>query len=136
MAESEAEIKRKILLARSDGKTMILFNNPCGVGYQGQIQTLPDGSVVVRGPRRITFGLTPGGSDLIGIQAVLITPDMAGQVFGRFVAVEVKNLRWRERDDQKNFREVITKLGGLGIVARSVDDVRAALQQNQVGDKQ
>ena len=38
-------------------------------------------------------------SDLIGITPVVITPDMVGQKFGRFTAIEVKKSSWKYSGD-------------------------------------
>ena len=46
---------------------------------------------------------------------------------GRFIEVEVKTKTGRQSDAQKLRERNITKAGGLYILARSVDDVRAAL---------
>lgn len=68
--------------------------------------------------RNKRLGLGEGTSDLIGF----IVPE------GTFLAVEVKSARGRERPAQVLFRELVTRSGGLAIVARSVDDVADALR--------
>ena len=56
-------------------------------------------------------------SDLIGLSPVIITEDMVGDTFGRFVAREVKKPGWkytgtpRERA-QKKFIEIVISFGG------------------------
>jgi len=54
-----------------------------------------------------------GVSDILGLDAN-----------GRFIAIEVKTKKGRISDNQKLFLEDINKHGGLGFIARSVDDVR------------
>ena len=57
-----------------------------------------------------------GVSDILGVDSS-----------GRFIAIEVKTLKGRVSENQKLFLEDINKHGGLGFVARSVDDVRREL---------
>lgn len=73
--------------------------------------------------RNKRVGLGEGTSDLIG----LLVPE------GVFLAVEVKSATGRERPAQRMFRELITRSGGLAIVARSVDDVREAVEGWRAG---
>lgn len=47
---------------------------------------------------------------------------------GRFLAIEVKTKTGRLSDFQREFLERVKAMGGLAIVARSVDDVRAILE--------
>jgi hypothetical protein len=56
-------------------------------------------------------------ADLIGIEPVLITPDMVGQTIGRFIAVECKAPGWTYTGDereqaQQRFLLKVTELGG------------------------
>lgn len=68
-------------------------------------------------------------SDLIGINPVVITQEMVGRTIGQFMAVECKasNFKGRESDKrfvaQRNFIEWVNNHGGIGMFARSVDDV-------------
>lgn len=57
-----------------------------------------------------------GVSDILGVDGS-----------GRFIAIEVKTVKGRVSENQKLFLEDINKHGGLGFVARSVDDVRRGL---------
>lgn len=74
----------------------------------GQLQT-PDG-------RWVRYGLAVGSSDLIGW-----TPD------GRFLAVECKGPRGVVTPEQQRFLDAVNDAGGLGLVARDVDVVVAAV---------
>lgn len=49
---------------------------------------------------------------------------------GRFLAIELKSKTGRVSDHQKAFLENVNRMGGLGFVARSVEDVRAKLSPN------
>ena len=56
-----------------------------------------------------------GTADILGV---------SGDGSGRFIAIEVKTPRGRLSENQKSFLDDINKCGGIGFVARSVDDVR------------
>jgi hypothetical protein len=60
---------------------------------------------------KLRFGLCPGSSDLIGISKD-----------GRFIAVEVKTSKGRTSPGQESFIQVVRRLGGIGIIARKVED--------------
>lgn len=68
-------------------------------------------------------------SDLIGVERVVITPDMVGQVIGRFVAVEVKRDDFVARESDKRyvaqraFIQCVNDHGGRGLFAKKVNDV-------------
>ena len=59
-----------------------------------------------------------GTSDILGI--------MKG---GRFLAIEVKSKRGKVSKEQKAFLYRVNKLGGLGFVARSLEEVRNELDE-------
>ena len=66
--------------------------------------------------RFVRFGLV-GSADILGL--------MKG---GRFLAIEVKTGRAKQTPQQKKFEQMITDLGGLYILARSVEDVEKELR--------
>jgi len=70
------------------------------------------------GLRVITFGVK-GGADISGL--------LRG---GRRLEIEVKKPGGRQSEEQKAFQRMIEGLGGLYILAFSVDDVREALEAN------
>ena len=115
MPQSEQAIQQGIILAHSKGSTRLLRNN-CG-----QCQT-SDGRV-------IRYGVgNPGGSDLIGLHTVTITPDMVGQQLAVFTAIEVKTLTGRVSEQQQRFISMVNGLGGIAGVARSVQDAADLLR--------
>lgn len=81
-------------------------NNSGKANYAGQV---------------VTFGV-PGQGDLSGI----VFPT------GRRLEVEVKSTIGRQSEQQKNFQRMIETMGGIYILARSVEDVRAGLRRNGV----
>lgn len=105
----ETEIQNDIRVSLSERGAIIWRNN---VG----LAKYADGSVV-------KYGLcNPGGSDLIGIIPVLITPDMVGSTLGRFVAVEVKRPGKHPTEDQENFIRVISENGGIAGIATTPEE--------------
>jgi hypothetical protein len=83
-----------------------VWNNPRGL-YKA-----PDGGT-------ISFGGPDGASDLFGI-----LPD------GRFLAVETKNPNgtYKATPDQVAFVEKVNQMGGIGIVAKNLDEVIAVVK--------
>ena len=68
------------------------------------------------GKRFIRYGLK-GSADIIGI----MEPN------GKFIAIEVKTGNAKQSKQQKIFEQMVTKSGGIYIVARSVQCVSEAL---------
>lgn len=85
----------------------------------------------------VTYGLGPGTSDLVGFEAVIITPQMVGHTIAQFVAVEVKTpsaaprgRREREHwDRQHNFLAMVRAHGGRSGFARTLAQARLILNQ-------
>ena len=96
---TEAELMREIQMAISSMGHRV-FRNNIGV-YKSE-----------RGDY-IRYGVcNPGGSDLLGW-----TKD------GRFLAIEVKGPKGRVTSQQTLFLDAVNRAGGVGIVARSVNDL-------------
>lgn len=75
------------------------------------------GHAVMRHGHRVTFGVGgPGGADLLGLDHR-----------GRFLAFEIKTPIGRQSKEQLQFQQLVTRLGGLYLVMRSVDDARTFL---------
>lgn len=97
-----------------------LWRNNIGNGWVGQqvrvsrsqMVMVHPGDVVLRSARVLHAGLAEGSSDLIGISSS-----------GQFLAVEVKTPKGRTTDGQESFIDTVKRLGGIGIVARSVEDL-------------
>ena len=112
---SEAAIQQSVRLALGSHPAVRMFRNNSGA-YKDP-----------RSGRVIRYGLATGSADLIGWQSVLITQDMVGQRFARFVSVEVKAPKGRMTPEQETWRAAVLKAGGIAVVARSVEDVRFLL---------
>ena len=108
---SEAAIQQGIRLSLGQCPGIRVFRNNVGA------IKAPDGRV-------IRYGLATGSADLIGWQTVMITPEMIGQRFARFLSVEVKAPKGRLTHEQETWRAAVLRAGGIPIVARSVDDVQ------------
>lgn len=103
----------------------LLFRANIGQGWTGDAHRLPNGDILIKNPRPFTTGLPPGFSDTFGLAAVVITHDMVGQTFGRFIAGEVKTQRGRVSERQAAFIRAVNDNGGAADVWRSVDDAVA-----------
>jgi hypothetical protein len=123
MAESEKKLQTLILGKLGSRSDIRLFRNTCGFGYTGKVLRNEKGVVILGNARPTTFGLCPGSSDLIGIQKILITPEMAGEHIGRFLSIEVKGAGGRISESQANWRQMVENMGGCGIIAREMEDV-------------
>lgn len=69
------------------------------------------------GDQYVKFGFK-GLSDIIGILEN-----------GRFLAIEVKSKTGKQTDDQRFFQDQIEGMGGLYILARSLDDVADVINE-------
>lgn len=107
----ESEIQAQIRLALGREPDLVLWRNNTGVAHE-------DG-------RRIRYGLTVGGADLIGI------------LTGRFIALEVKRpKKGRESEEQQMFMQLVRAKGGFAAFVRSVDEARAAIQRAREGSSE
>jgi hypothetical protein len=101
---SEKAIQKQILKAIGSRPDVRLWRQNTGVG-----RALGSDNVMA-------FGL-PGCADLSGI--------VAG---GRRLEIEVKSQDGRQTPQQKRFEQMITRFGGIYILARSVEDAVAQLE--------
>jgi hypothetical protein len=116
---TEREIQYDILAKCNSGGTRLWRN------HSGRVQCARTG-------RWHPFGIPgKGGADLIGIQQVVITPEMVGQTVAVFLAVEVKSATGKVTTDQKNFLKFISDSGGLAGIARSAQDAISISISNQ-----
>jgi len=104
----EGRVKAKLLLRIGRNRRLMVWNNPTGVGRS------------MDGERVIRFGC-PGSGDILGVEAVLITPEMVGTVIGRALSIETKAKRGQQRIQQKRFQARFTEVGGLYLIARDND---------------
>jgi hypothetical protein len=110
---SEQQIQQHIRLTCSTGSTRLFRNNT--------------GTLRDQHGRPVSFGLCKGSADLIGWRTVTITPEMVGQRIAVFTSIEVKAASGRLRPEQRQWLDAVQAAGGIGGVARSVDDAMALL---------
>jgi len=117
-----AVIARILIEASSAGWR--LFRNSTGQAWAGRQvgETILGGgirAVILEAPRRISFGLAVGSSDLIGWRPVTITPDMVGRTIAQFVALEAKSDGYKTvTEEQGAFLAAVARAGGYAAVAR------------------
>jgi hypothetical protein len=105
----EIELKKRILLAAAEIEGLVLMNNPVGHAHQGEAIRVPGygpRAILIQEPRRVSFGLMPGSSDLIGWYR------------GRFVALEIKTPEGVVSDEQEHFIYTVKRYGGIAAVVR------------------
>lgn len=121
MADEHPLLVRLRLAATSRGAR--LFRNNVGLGYVGRVVRREPGLLTLANARPIKFGLGKGSSDLIGWRTVTVTPDMVGKKVAVFMAVEAKTPNVVVTADQQAFVNAVNDQGGIGIIARSEDDL-------------
>ncbi len=112
---THGELVNQILLYLSP--LGLAWSNQTGQGWTGKmLGRNPNGQVVIANARPVRFGL-PGSADILAC------------IKARMVVVEVKTGTGRLQPNQRDFRVAATKAGAIHVEARSVDDVRAALER-------
>jgi hypothetical protein len=119
----EKSFQSELLLTLGGRPDIRLFRNHRGVVWQGEPEDIDGRTVILRNFRRATVGLAPGAADLIGIQRVIVTPEMVGQPIGRFLSIEAKGPRTRTKEEQEAWLAMVRRFGGYGVIARALDDV-------------
>lgn len=128
--KSETNFMKRGQLSHGARTDVRLFRNNVGQAWQGkrlkykpgQTHTVKSGDVILSEARPVTFGLAVGSHDLIGIKAVVITPDMVGNTIGQLVSIETKTLTGRKREEQINWNTMINHFGGRAGFARTAED--------------
>lgn len=122
MAKSEKAVLNDVLVAASALPETLVFRQNTGMAWQGEPLHAKTGSTVtVRPGMRILMNARPINFGLVG------SGDILGANRGRPLAIETKTLTGAQREAQRNFEAAWVRAGGLYILARSVDDVLAAL---------
>lgn len=111
MGKHETPIQQRILLA-------------LGALPGVRVSRNNNGALRAPGGRLVRFGVfNPGGGDILGLMA----PN------GRFLAVETKRPGKEPDQQQEKFRDMVIELGGLYVVAHSVEEavnaVMAAMEE-------
>ncbi|MBU8540832.1 VRR-NUC domain-containing protein [Falsiroseomonas tokyonensis] len=126
---SETPTLQDIRLALGREQDLRLFRNNVGSGWQGKKLREGPGWITLGDPRRVSFGLFPGSSDLIGWKSIIITPEMVGQRFAQIASLEVKVPGGTHpvTPEQRQWLAVVEAAGGIGGVARSPEQARMVL---------
>ena len=109
----EHEIQQRIRLACGRGPVRLWRNNT--------------GALVDQQGRFVRFGLCKGSSDLIGLRALEITPELVGQRIAQFVALEVNTASGVVSPEQRAFLRLVQERGGVAAVCRSVEEAEQLL---------
>lgn len=119
--KTEGEITDEILLEASNQGAR-LFRQNVGLGWVGKILKRSKTQITIENPRPLHAGLCVGSGDIVGITPVVITQDMVGETVGVFTSVEVKTEKGKARKAQLNWFDMIKKLGGIAMIAKSQKD--------------
>lgn len=138
MTESTDELPRCLLRLSQLGATVWRCNT--GMGWAGKATQVREhttvavhpGDVIVRHARPLRAGLCVGGSDIVGIVPVRITPEMVGKIVGVFVGPEVKDATGQPSPEQLNYMAAVTSLGGISGVVRNENDCDALLAPYEI----
>lgn len=77
----------------------------------------------------IRYGVcNPGGSDILGWVPMEIRPEHVGQTVAVFLAVEAKVAPNTPTEAQRNFVEVVNRMGGIAIVGYSEEEVEEVVR--------
>ena len=139
----ESKIKSDIRDKLSNGRVR-LFNNPVGVGVViGHKHSFTRQAIIAKVldlvrslggfANRQKFGLAVGSGDLIGYRRVTITPEMVGRDVAVFLSCEVKTEKGAIREEQFRWAAHINSVGGIAVIARSLDAARAELDKPFIG---
>jgi len=128
--------------AAAVGRT-VLFRLNSGIAWvsgasgPGRMRRLRDGSVVLADARPVALGFSKtdgkavsGPGDLIGWQSMVVTPDMVGKRVAVFCSIEGKrgDGKGRASAEQKKWRALLIRDGGIAVIADSSDKAVAALK--------
>lgn len=122
---TESELQREIMKAVAPLGAR-LFRNNVAKGWIGasvgptshdQFLFVRAGSVIIADARRLHSGLVVGSSDLIGWSST-----------GLFTALEIKSARGKLTEEQEDFLAQVQEADGIGLCARSVEDVLEVLR--------
>lgn len=118
---SEIATQRAVMLAVGGRPDCRVFRNTLGVAWHGVVESYDSERLVLRNARRVKYGVqNPGGADLLGWRTV--------NGVARFLAIEVKSEREQTTEAQDAFLHAVIRAGGIGIVARSVEDAIRGLE--------
>lgn len=106
----------------------VLFANPSGKAWQGTAKRMPDGSILLKNPRRVAYGKgvpngLKGSPDLDGWVIIIVTQEMVGKPLAVPLYIECKDGADVE-PEQERWLTVLTKAGIRCGVACNEEDAR------------
>lgn len=145
MSTPENLVKNKIKEAMFTHDNVRIFTNPSGNGFIGNsVRSSDPNCIILKGARRVEFGLCEGSSDFIGIIGRKITQADVGKTFGQFFAIEAKKPDWtppksggdpyKRYIKQLNFIKMVNAMGGCAGFARSAEEAMALLLLDEAND--
>ena len=131
MNSQETNLVRKIMLTLGKNPKIRIFRNNVGKAWigaskmfsQAQTVNVKAGDVLIQNARYFEAGLCVGSSDLIGLKAITVTPEMVGTEIAVFVAIEVKLPKGKVQENQLRFLDMVQKLGGKGVICRDENEI-------------
>lgn len=125
---NEHDIQAQIFREIGSRRDTRIFRNNNGVGWVGRlVRRNPDGSVLIANARPLHAGLFTGSADLMGWRTGVINESDIGHPFARFLSIEVKTGTGKISPEQRAWRDAVNRAGGLGIIARCVEDAMGEL---------
>lgn len=123
MSRSEKAILNETLVEVSAMPDTMIWRNNTGQAWQGEsVRVVPGrtmimeaGMVILRNARPINFGLE-GSGDGLGVSQ------------GVAVAIETKNYRGKQRQQQENFEKAFTAAGGVYIMGTDPIEIARKLR--------
>ena len=109
MAQEHQDIINNLLI--NQPPNVRLFQSRAGMGWTGKS--------VLKGAIRIIKNAVPfkgmpdGFPDCCGWTSVTVTPEMVGKTIAIFTAVEVKTGTQTLKKEQRAFRDIILRMGGI-----------------------
>ena len=110
MGQKERDIINERLISLKPNERLFRIN--CGMGWTGQTVKHTADMIVLKNPRPL-HGAPAGWGDLVGWTEIEITPDMVGKKIAVFAMEECKTGKLKLSDDQKRFRDIILRMGGI-----------------------
>lgn len=137
MATEETNIRNSAVMAASKEGAR-LFRNQVGAGWvcppNRTKKYTKNGKryVLLEEPRWIEYGFPVGSGDDQGFMPTIITQEMVGSLFARYVNAEAKTQTGRPRRGQLEWHEFVWSNGGLSGFYRSDEDMLRILSGQKV----
>jgi hypothetical protein len=125
---TEKDIQSLIRLALGKNPDVKIFRNISSMVFVGRQLSNNNGIITLGNAHQIHAGLFTGASDLIGWKSLIVTPEMVGSRFSRFVSLEVKSATGKLRPEQVIWLDAVHAAGGIADVVRSPEEALEALK--------